>query len=375
MTSPSPLAGIAGFTYTALPARVVFGAGTLACVAEEVVRLGCRRALVLSTSQQGSAAAALAKRLGDLSAGVFAGAVMHTPVDVTNQALAEVRARGVDCLVAIGGGSTTGLGKALALRTDLPQVVVATTYAGSEATPILGETEGGRKSTQRNAQVLPEVIVYDVDLTLGLPVGLSVTSGMNAIAHAVEALYAQDANPVTSAFAEQGIATLARALPAIVVDPGDRAARRQALYGAWLCGTCLGAVGMGLHHKLCHVLGGTFDLPHAETHAVMLPHFTAYNTPAAREAMARVARALGCSDPARGLFDLARDLGAPTSLRELGMPADGVERVVELAVAEPYPNPRPVERAGIRALLRDAYDGSPPLAPSSSVFPAETEHA
>ncbi|MBV8591551.1 MAG: maleylacetate reductase [Acetobacteraceae bacterium] len=349
------------FVYTALPARVVFGAGTLARVAEEVQRLGCGRALVLSTPPQERDARALADRLGALAAGVFAEAAMHTPSDVTERGLAVARELRADCLVALGGGSTTGLGKAIALRTDLPQVVVPTTYAGSEATPILGETEGGRKTTQRGPKILPEVIIYDVDLTLTLPPSLSVTSGMNAIAHAVEALYAEEANPVISMLAEAGIAAIAHALPRIVADPRDREARSDALYGAWACGTCLGSVGMALHHKLCHVLGGTFDLPHAETHTVVLPHAAAYNAPAAPEAMARVARSLGMSQNApQGLFDLARSLGAPTSLREIGMPESGLDEAADLAVASPYWNPRPIERDGIRALLDDAWHGRRP---------------
>ena len=348
------------FVYTALPARVVFGSGTLARVPEEVRALGRRRALVLSTPQQRPEAEALAARLGDLSAGVFAEAAMHTPVEVTGRALEAVRATGADCTVALGGGSTTGLGKAIALRTDLPQVVVPTTYAGSEATPILGETEAGRKTTQRSPKVLPEVIVYDVDLTLTLPPGLSATSGMNAIAHAVEALYARDANPVIDGLAEQGIAALARALPRIRRDPADREARSDALFGAWACGTCLGAVGMALHHKLCHVLGGSFDLPHAETHTVILPHAAAYNASAAPEAMARTARALGAEDAAQGLFDLAAALGAPTALADIGMPEGGLDRAADLAAADPYWNPAPIDRGAIRALLDDAFRGRRP---------------
>jgi len=285
---------------------------------------------------------------------------MHTPTEVTERALEAVRATGADCTVALGGGSTTGLGKAIALRTDLPQVVVPTTYAGSEATPILGETEAGRKTTQRSPKVLPEVIVYDVDLTLTLPPGLSATSGMNVIAHAVEALYARDAIPVIDGLAEQGIASLARALPRILLDPADREARSDALFGAWASGTCLGAVGMALHHKLCHVLGGSFDLPHAETHTVILPHAIAYNAAAAPEAMARIARALGAEDAAQGLFDLAAALGAPTALSDIGMPEDGLDRAADLAAADPYWNPAPVERGAIRALLDDAFHGRRP---------------
>jgi maleylacetate reductase len=354
------------FVYEARPARVLFGTGTTARLGEEIDRLGAARALLLSGPRQAAEAGAIAEALGPRVAGTFAGAAMHTPVDVTETALAEARRLDADVLLALGGGSTTGLGKALALRTDLPQIVLPTTYAGSEMTPILGETRDGRKTTQTTPKVLPEVVIYDVERTLGLPVALSVTSGLNAMAHAAEALYARDGNPVTDLMAEAGLAALARALPGIVAAPSDLAARGEALYGAWLCGTCLGAVGMALHHKLCHTLGGTFDLPHAETHAVVLPHALAYNAPAAPEAMARIARALGAppgSEAASALHALAATLGAPRALRDLGMPETGIDRAADLAIENPYWNPRPVERAPLRALLARAWAGDPPATP------------
>ena len=348
------------FTYTALPARVVFGTGTLGQIPDELRKLGCQRALVLSTPEQQDAAQNIASQLGELCAGVFTQAAMHTPVDVTERAMEVVAKVRADCTVAIGGGSTTGLGKAIALRTDLPQIVVPTTYAGSEATPILGETQQGRKTTQRSMKVLPEIVIYDVNLTLTLPASLSATSGINAIAHAVEALYTQDANPVISMMAERGIQALARSLPPIMKNPSDKAARTEALFGAWLCGVCLGAVGMALHHKLCHTLGGSFNLPHAETHTVVLPHAVAYNSTAAPEAMAAIARALGSANAAQGLFDLALSLGAPTALKQIGMLESGIDRAADLATAAPYWNPRPIDRAGIRALLDDAFHGKLP---------------
>ena len=351
------------FTYTGLPARVVFGSGTLVRIPEELRALGCGRALVLSTPEQLESAQTVASRLGDLCAGTFTQAAMHTPVEVTERAVKAVREMDADCTVAIGGGSTTGLGKAIALRTDLPQIVVPTTYAGSEVTPILGETQDGRKTTQRSVKVLPEVIIYDVDLTLTLPPALSATSGINAIAHAVEALYTQDANPVISMMAERGIEALARALPPIMKNPVDKGARSDALFGAWLCGMCLGAVGMALHHKLCHTLGGSFNLPHAETHTVVLPHAVAYNAPAAPDAMTRVSIALGASSAAQGLFDLAKSLGAPTSLGEIGMREADLDRAAELATLSPYWNPRAIERDAIRALLDDAFYGRRPHSP------------
>jgi alcohol dehydrogenase class IV len=285
---------------------------------------------------------------------------MHTPVDVTERAMAVVTELKCDGFVAVGGGSTTGLAKALALRTDLPQIVAPTTYAGSEMTPILGETQAGRKVTQSSPKILPEVVIYDVDLTFTLPVAQSVTSGMNAIAHAVEALYTREANPLISLLAESGVGALARGLPRITADPRDREARSSALYGAWLCGICLGTVGMALHHKLCHTLGGMFDLPHAETHTAVLPHAVAYNRPATPAAMQAVARALGVADPAAGLYDLARSLGATMALRDLGMPHSGIDQAIEASLANPYWNPRPLEKEGIRSLLTSAYEGTRP---------------
>ncbi|MAX32156.1 MAG: maleylacetate reductase [Halomonadaceae bacterium] len=348
------------FIYNGLPSRVIFGQGTLAGVAEEVKALGCHRVLVLSTPEQEGQARQVLEQLGQLGAGVFAGARMHTPVETTEEAMRELASFGADGVVAIGGGSTIGLGKAIALRTDLPQIVIPTTYAGSEMTPILGETKDGLKATQRTLKVLPETVIYDVDLTLGLPIGMSGTSGINAIAHAVEALYAKDRNPIVSMMAEEGITALARSLPTIAGTPDDAEARSDALYGAWLCGTCLGSVGMSLHHKLCHTLGGSFDLPHAETHTIVLPHAVAYNAAAAPEAMARIARALGTADAAAGLYDLARSVGAPLALRDIGLEAGDIDRATEIATANPYWNPREIEANGIHRLLDDAYAGRRP---------------
>ncbi len=341
------------------PARIIFGQGTSAQIGDEVARLGCKRALVLSTPFQEGDAQALAQRLGDKAAGVFAGAAMHTPTDVTQRAVAAFHAAGADCTIALGGGSTIGLGKAIANRLDCPQLVIATTYAGSEVTPILGETENGLKTTQRGPKILPEVVIYDPDLTLGLPVGMSVTSGLNAIAHAVEALYAKDRNPVTALQAVEGIRALHTALPLIVATPRDTDARGLALYGSWLCGTVLGTVGMALHHKLCHTLGGSFDMPHAETHAVLIPHTAAYNADAAADDLAPAAALFG-STIGTGLWDFAKSLGAPMSLQSLGMKEADLDRAADIAVQNPYWNPRPIERSAIRALLQSAWAGMRP---------------
>jgi alcohol dehydrogenase class IV len=340
--------------------RVRFGAGTLAMLADEIAALGCRRALVLSTPEQAASAEHVASLLGRSAAGVYTKAVMHVPIETAHEARDVARRLNADCAVAIGGGSTTGLGKAIALESGLPIVAVPTTYAGSEMTPIFGLTAGGVKTTGRDPRVLPKSVIYDPELTLGLPVTLSIESGLNAIAHAAESLYATDANPIVSLMAEEGIRALATALPRLPDAPRDLAARSDALYGAWLCGVTLAHAGMALHHKLCHTLGGSFNLPHAATHTVILPHALAYNAEAAPQAMLAIARALGAADAPQGVFELERRLGAVTALKDIGMPEDGLDRAADLAVQAAYPNPRPLERAAIRALLQRAYEGLPP---------------
>ncbi|MFM2066667.1 MAG: hypothetical protein RLZZ584_1576, partial [Pseudomonadota bacterium] len=345
------------FIYTSHPQRVIFGPGCLDQVGAEVERLGARRALVLCTPEQVASAGQVAQRLGDRCAGIYPHAVMHVPVETARAARAEAARLDADCAVAIGGGSTTGLGKAIALESGLPILAIPTTYAGSEMTSIWGLTEAGVKKTGRDARVLPRTVLYDPLLTLTLPLGLSVTSAMNAIAHAAEGLYAHDGNPVVALMAEEAVRASAAAMAGLVRDPHDLAARSDALYGAWLAGCVLGAVAMGLHHKLCHTLGGSYNLPHAEVHTVVLPHALAYNAAAAAPAMARVARALRAAgvpgvgerplDAAIALQALARQAGAPVTLAAIGMPEHGLGRVADLAVLTPYPNPRPLERAAL----------------------------
>jgi len=348
------------FTYQSLPSRVVFAPGALSRLGDEIEGLGARSALVLCTPPQRESAEEVARLLDNRVAGIFDKAEMHVPIETAEEARRVAAEVGADCCVAIGGGSTIGLGKAIALTSSLPILAIPTTFAGSEMTSIFGLTEKGVKRTGRDLRVLPKTVIYDPLLVATLPPLVGATSGMNAIAHSVEALYAQDQNPIISLMAEESIRALAASLPRFVADPADPEAASDCLYGAWLAGACLGAVGMALHHKLCHTLGGSFNLPHAEMHTAVLPHSVAYNRQAAPEAMARVSRALGGADPAAGLYDLAKSLGAPMALADLGMPESGLERAAQLATENPYFNPRPVERTAILQLLRDAQAGRRP---------------
>lgn len=354
------MSGSCAFVFPGITTKVIFGHGTLAQVGDAVQSLGRGKALVLSTPQQADQAQAVADRLGDMAAGLFTEATMHTPVDVTDRALAAYQASGADCVVAIGGGSTTGLGKAIALRTGADQVAIPTTYAGSEMTDILGETDKGEKTTRRDPAIRPELVIYDVDLTLGLPISVTVTSALNAIAHAIEGLYAADANPITDMMALDAIRAFKSGLPAVITDPADNNARAEVLYGAWLGSTVLGSVAMALHHKLCHVLGGSFGLPHAETHAIMLPHTAGFNAVAVPDKLAPVADLLG-GHVGGGLWDFAAGLGAPLRLSDLGLQEADLDRAAEIATRAPYANPRSFTRADITTILTDAWRGTRPV--------------
>ena len=357
----APLGGaVLKFIYNGLPARVVFGAGSRSQLPAELERLGAKRALLLSTPEQKDSVEKISETLGSRCAGIYDKAAMHVPLEIAEDARRVARELGADCCVTVGGGSTTGLGKAIALTSTMPILAVPTTYAGSEMTPIYGLTEGGAKKTGRDVKVLPKAVIYDPELTLSLPAALSASSVMNAIAHSVEALYAQDANPVISLMAEEGIRALAHALPLVVQEPENISFRSEALYGAWLCGIALGSAGMALHHKLCHVLGGSFNLPHAETHSIVLPHAARYNYDATRDAMARVERALGSSPAPVALFDLESRLPIPRKLSEIGLKETDLERAARIATETPYPNPRKVEYAPVLELLRNAYHGARP---------------
>ena len=348
------------FTFDTPAYRVIFGVGSLDRLTDEVRKVGAQRALVVSTPAEIRFAEDATKRLGAAAAGMFTEAVMHHPIEVVHAARQRAKDVDADCYVTIGGGTTTGTGKLIALETGRPVIAVPTTYAGSEMTPIYGVTEGGVKRTGRDRKVLPRTVIYDPALTVSLPPQVSGPSGMNAMAHCVEALYAHDGNPIVALMAAEGIRALARALPVVVKQPENLDARSDALYGAWLAGTVLGQAAIGIHHKLCHTLGGTFNLPHAEVHTVVLPHATAYNRDFAPAAMRIAADALGVRDAAQGIFDLIGTIGARRALKDIGMPADGLERAAELATQNQYPNPRPIEIGPIRELLQNAYEGRRP---------------
>ncbi|HUR33835.1 MAG TPA: maleylacetate reductase [Vicinamibacterales bacterium] len=351
MPDPLPLHQ---FTSDWSQVRVVFGSGAAARLGAELDALGLSRVLLVTTPGRSMAARLVVDALGERLAGACDRAMLHVPMARVREGIDLVDRVTPQALLAVGGGSAIGLAKAIALERRLPIAAVPTTYSGSEMTSIFGITDGDLKRTGRNAAVAPRLVVYDPQLTLSLPPAISAASGMNAVAHAVEALYAASLGPIAAAAAEDALASLARALPMVMAHPADPEARALALRGAHAAGVALELASMGLHHKICHVLGGTFGLPHAPTHAAVLPHVVAFNAPAAPLAMARIASALRVTDPATGLADLNRWLGLTASLGALGLRDTDVERAAALVAASSYGNPRPATVADIRALLRRA---------------------
>lgn len=336
---------------------VISGAGSVSRLAEEVARLGCSRAALISTPGRSALVDRAKEILGGIAVATFDRAVVHVPEEIAASAIDAARASNADVLIALGGSSAIGVAKAVALTSSLPIIAVPTTYGGSEMTPIWGMTRDGKKETGRDPRVQPRVVIYDPDLTLSLPPRTTAASGMNAMAHCLEALYAPDATPATSRAALEGLQLLSSSLPRLAASPGDREQRADALRGAMQAGWALGHVQMGLHHKLCHVIGGAFDLPHAETHAVMLPYTAAYNRDAAAEAMRAAAQILGVEDTPTELLSLARTISAPLSLREIGFREADLPRAVDLALEKQYPNPAPVTRERIYVLLDAAFRG------------------
>lgn len=341
------------FAYGTHEVRVVFGAGSLASLPDELERAGMRRVLLLTTPGRGAQRGALEALLGGCRVATFSGATLHVPVEVVAQAREALERARPDALLALGGGSPIGLGKALAHETHLPLAAVVTTYSGSEMTAIWGRSDGTRKYTFRDTHVAPRLVLYDPDLTHGMPAAVSAASGMNAIAHCVEAEYAPERNPVVSFFAMDGLQRLARSLPAVMATPNDSAARSDALFGAHLAGRALDMTSMGLEHKLAHILGGSFGLNHAEAHAALVPWVTAWNAPAAPGAMAAMAEALGVADASLALTDLSRRIGIRT-LGQLGITPGDIPRIAELAMALTFPNPRPVDAEGVRWIVERA---------------------
>ncbi|KAF2148484.1 Dehydroquinate synthase-like protein [Myriangium duriaei CBS 260.36] len=331
------------FEYKSASCRTIFGNGTINKLPDILEQQDLSCPLLLSTAQQVDQLNQLKNILGGKIAGTYSKAVMHTPRETTIEAVAIAKDLKADCVVSIGGGSTIGLGKTISFRTGLPHICIPTTYAGSDQTPILGETEDGLKVTISDPKILPGIVIYDADLILSLPSEMSATSGLNAIAHARAPL--------------EGIKSLVSSLPDIVADPSSRSARSLSFYGSWLCGICLGNVGMALHHKLCHTLGGSFNLPHAETHAIVLPHALAYTAPMIPEIMKKLGSVFPEGAAIDGLNALQRRLRVKKALKDYGLREEDIDTAVTITLSKPYWNPRKVQKDALKEVIRRCWAG------------------
>lgn len=348
------------FSHTTLGQRVLFGAGQAAVnLQAEITRFEEPRVMVI-TGEHGLELAREVAGLIDVEVW-HCEVVMHVPIGTAVTARAIAAKHEIDVLVSVGGGSTTGLAKAIALTTGLPIIAVPTTYAGSEATNVWGLTEASRKTTGADDAVLPVAVIYDSELMLSLPVEMSVASGLNGMAHCIDSLWAPHADPINAALAAEGIRALSAGLPKILIDPTDIEGRDEALYGAYLAAVSFASAGSGLHHKICHVLGGTFNLPHAQTHATVLPYVLAFNAPFAPHAEKRAAEAFGASTALEGLQELREKVNAPQRLSDYGFTVEGVpEAVAILRDKLPANNPREITSDNLTILLNAALNGDDP---------------
>lgn len=348
------------FSHDTLAQRILFGAGQAATHLEaEVNRLNAQRVMVIAATPEAQIAAEVTSKIKvQLN---FDDVVMHVPIESAEQARLAATEGDIDLLVSVGGGSTTGLAKAVALTTNIPIVAIPTTYAGSEATNVWGITEAARKTTGSDIRVLPTTIIYDSLLTLTLPIELSVASGLNGMAHCIDSLWAPRANPINAALASEGLRALSEGLPKVVDYPNDIQGRDQMLYGAYLAAVSFASAGSGLHHKMCHVLGGTYNLPHAQTHAIVLPYVLAFNAASAPTAEKRISTAFQSTTALEGLEGLRTQLGAPTALQDYGMKMEDIPEAVELiCAAAPTDNPRAVTASNLTELLTAALLGQDP---------------
>ena len=350
------------FTYLGYPCRVVFGPGKISSLRDEIDHFGTKRILFCCTPGREEPVVRLAEAIGDRSTKVCPIANPVVSEELVTEGRSQAKEFDADCLVTYGGGSALGLAKSIALEFDIPIIAIVTTYSGSETTEFQGMFEDGKRVLKRSHRMQPRTIIYDPELSVDLPIEVSVPSAINSMAQAVGSFTGENPNPVTSLFAEEGLRSMRDALPRIADNPRDMDARGDALYGAWLCGSTVNSSGTVFHHKVCHVLGGYFKLSHAKTHTIILPHSTGYNREYLPDAMIRIARAFGDEegDAAGAIFDLLLEIEAPSALKDIGMSENDLDKAAKLITTDPYFSPRPVEYAPVRALLDDAWHGRRP---------------
>jgi len=358
--------------HNATPPRIVFGPGRSSVLGEEVERLGARRAMIVTTPGRASMGDRFATAISDRCVGLLPEAISQVPVDLVRRGVEKAAGRGADCLVAVGGGAATGLCKGIAYETGLPIIAVPTTYSGSEMTGFCGMTSDGVKRMHESLAMRPRTVIYDAELSLGLPPSTSASSAMNALAHCIDAVYLPSLSPLLAPAAVEGARIVATTLPALLAKPRDLDLRNEMLYGAYLSGAALTG-GFALQHAVAHMLGGSYGVEHGTAHAVVLPYATAYLQQHAPQALGRIAEAVGTADLASYVWDLTNSAGLPVRLADVGFPAEDLDRAVHIATtADATPsdpdvhdanrpgNPAPVTDSAVRAVLEAAADGRRP---------------
>ncbi|MFC5947446.1 maleylacetate reductase [Pseudonocardia lutea] len=347
------------YSHDTVGGRLLFGAGSARdALSGELDRLGATRALLVADVAAPDLLQRITEPLADRIVVTLTDVRQHVPIEQAEAARAAARDHDVEAIITVGGGSATGLGKAVALTRDVPIISVPTTYAGSELTPIWGLTEARRKSTGRDERVRPKVVVYDPELLTSLPAEVATASAFNALAHCYETLWASATTPVARMYALEGIEWVTTGLRMSSGAVGDDLRRAETLlHGTYFAGTAFAITGSGLHHKICHVLGGRFGLPHAQTHTALLPHVAAFNQETLDGLDPRLAHALHASDSREGLAALYAATGAPQSLQQVGLTASQLpEAIAAVQESLPIPNPRPVTAAAVAELLTAAFD-------------------
>ena len=344
------------FSYKSFPAQVHFGKGKIAVLPE--LLKGFSSVLLIAEGRFAPQAERFAAAFGNEKVVLFSNVIQHVPQRIVDEAYEVVKKENPDVLLSIGGGSSVGLAKALALQTELPIIAVPTTYAGSEQTNIWGISTEAGKTTGRSAKVLPKVVVYDPELTQSMPPVLAAKSAMNAMAHLMEAVYAPDGNPFTSHYAKLGMKSLKEGLLKLAEEKGlSEQTNEKILFGAYLGGKSLCEVSMSLHHKAAHVLGGSFGMEHATVHTVLQSYVLAYQWPYLSAGTQADFKEVFGEKPAIALRELADKNNIASDLKSIGFIEEDIPEAAALLLKKPYANPAPLNENGLEQLLRNAWAG------------------
>jgi maleylacetate reductase len=363
------------FHYVSYAQEIIFAPGSARQVGQAAERRGWRNLMLCAnrSMQSNGTIDSIKSSLGERLVAVYDRVQPHVQDIQFHEVLATTREKSVDAVIGLGGGSSLGMAKAVGFESHLPIIAIPTTYAGSEMTSVYGIThtdeDPPRKVTVSDPGVTPKLVLYDPELTLALPPALTASTGINALAHCMEALYSKTRTPISTAAAVHGVRHIIGALLNCYLDGKDLEARTQMLLGSHLAGFSLASASMGLHHGLCHVLGGTANVPHGIANAIILPHAIRFNADATATQLIPAAEAIGVPvnrvNPmvvvealVQKIFYLIGKMTLPQRLRDAGVAESDLSRLAQIAFQNRtvQNNPNPItEPAQIETLLREAW--------------------